>query len=113
MHTHTTREINTYTSTLRHSPNLIISTISSDRVENVVKPPQNPTTAIKYIALLDSTEAKIPIKNDPMILTDNVPSGTNDCGINISTDVDTRNLNMLPKKPPRPTSKTSLNIIKQ
>ena len=52
-----------------------IFTISKANVENVVSPPVKPTInrKFKFVFLSFNTAKKNPIKNEPSILTKNVP----------------------------------------
>ena len=58
----------TYATALALSPDWNSCTACKEKVENVVKPPQRPTTANKY-APLENNGIKKPISNEPTTFT--------------------------------------------
>lgn len=57
----------------KRCPFCIICKACAEKVENVVKPPQNPTAMRRYMAFCDAGINR-PMMKEPMMLTDNVAS---------------------------------------
>lgn len=90
---------------------------SSVKDENVVNPPQKPTTrnmrhSGETSPLRSKIPKRIPIRRHPVILTMKVPKGNADKKA-CCTYLLTRNLETLPRKPPAPTNMIHLNISKR
>ena len=84
--------------------------VSLAKVENVVKPPQNPVIS-SIRKLLEGTRfANKPIQKHPRMLIRNVANGKGNGSI-LTIKVDVRNLNILPTAPPSPTSNICLIIF--
>lgn len=77
--------------------------VSFEKVEKVVKPPQNPTTSKRRMLLLGSKLIKRPIKKQPIMFTKNVDKG-NEVASPLDKSTEVRKRKTLPAAPPSATN---------
>lgn len=73
--THITTLSRAYPVAMIHCDAFIMASISDEKVENVVKPPQKPTTPRKMSQLCEVIDMKKPISSDPAKFTVMVDTG--------------------------------------